>query len=63
MFFISNFFNINKTLIIYIYIYISMKSGRTRFKVGLQGILRRGEGPTIKLYVFTIYVCVCVMFS
>jgi hypothetical protein len=31
-----------------------MKSGRTGFKIGLQGILRRGEGPTVKLYVSEI---------
>jgi hypothetical protein len=28
-----------------------MKSGQTGFKIRLQGILGRGEGPTVKLYV------------
>jgi hypothetical protein len=37
-----------------------MKSSRTGFKIGLQGILRRGEGPTVKLYVSKILSAKCV---
>jgi hypothetical protein len=34
-----------------------MKSGQTSFKIGLQGILKRGEGPMVKLYVSEILKC------
>jgi hypothetical protein len=37
-----------------------MESGRSGFKIGLQGILRRGEGPTVKLYVSEVLSAKCV---
>jgi hypothetical protein len=38
----------------------SMKSGWMGFKIGLQGILRRGEDPTVILYVSKILSAKCV---
>jgi hypothetical protein len=41
-----------------------MKRGQTGFKVGLQGILKRGEGPTVKyVCLYNICVCVCVFYK
>jgi hypothetical protein len=37
-----------------------MESGRSGFKIGSQGILRRGEVSTVKLYVLEILSEKCV---
>jgi hypothetical protein len=40
--------------------WLSMESDHSGFKIGSQGILKRGEGPMVKLYVLKLLSAKCV---